>query len=167
MSHPVDQAPAHRRACALVLFGAVALAAPALAWDTRTGPGGGFEARVTAAAAVKVTGGGDAKPVLAVSCQGRGLFVTVSWPDAIPLKTNQHFVTVPWSLDGRSNTSAMLASTGSVSLAGSDARVWVRQFAAAARLEVHVPDAHGGQSASFDLAGAKDLQAGIAKSTCA
>ncbi len=142
------------------------MGSPALAWETRSGPGGGFEARVPAAAAVKVTGGADAKPVLAVSCQGRGLFVTVSWPDAIPLKPNQHFVTVAWSLDGRANTSAMLASTGSVSLAGSDARVWLRQFAAAGRLEVHVPDAHGGQSASFDLAGAKDLQAGIARSTC-
>ena len=142
------------------------LAGQAMAWETRASSGGGFEARQSAAAAVKATGGADAKPVLAVSCEGKGLFVTLSWPDAIPLKPNQHFAGVAWSLDGKVRSSSMIASSGSVSLAGSEAKEWLREMAAAVRLEVRVPDAHGGQTASFDLSGAKEVQAGLARSTC-
>ncbi len=149
-----------------VLLAALAVSAPALAWETRASSDGGFEARQTANAAVKVAGGADAKPVLAVSCESNGLFVTLSWPDAILLKPNQHFAGVAWSLDGKVRSSSMIASSGSVSLAGSEAKEWLREMAAAGRLEVRVPDAHGGQSASFDLAGAKDVQSGLARSRC-
>ena len=155
----------HAAAYALLLA-ALAASGPALAWDSRSSSDGGFEARQTASAVVKVTGGADAKPVLAVSCEGKGLFVTLSWPDTILLKPNQHFAGVAWSLDGKAGSASMIASSGSVSLAGSEAKEWLREMAAAARLEVRVPDAHGGQTASFDLAGAKDVQAGLAKSHC-
>ncbi len=144
----------------------LALAAPALAWEGRSSSDGGFQASVPASAAIKVAGGADAKPVLAVSCQGRSVMVTLAWPDAIPLKTNQHFVGVDWSLDGKARSSAMIASSGSASLGGSEAKEWLREMAGAGRLEVRVPDAHGGQTASFDLAGAKEVQAGLAKSSC-
>ena len=155
------------RALTILTIGAACAAAPpAMAWETRVSSGGGFEAQVSAAAAVKVTGGADAKPQLAVSCESKGLFVTVSWPDAIPLNVNQHFVSVSWSLDGKSGGAAMIASSGSVGLAGSEAKEWLREMAGASLLEVHVPDAHGGQSASFDLAGVQAVQAGLAGSTC-
>ena len=157
---------AHRLPIAVVI-GACLSTASALAWEARPGSDGGFEARQAAAAAVKVTGGADAKPSLAVSCQGRSLMVTVGWPDVIPLNENQHFVGVSWSLDGKSGHAAMIASSGSVSLGGSEAKEWLREMAGAKRLDVHVPDAHGGQTASFDLAGVAAVQAGIGKSSCA
>ncbi len=151
----------------LVLAAAIAVAAPAFAWEVSGGQGAGFGARVAAAEAIKGPGGATAKPVLSVSCGPGGLYATVSWPDPIPLKPNQHFVAVAWSLDGASHSSSMLASSGSVGLAGSEAKEWLREFAAAKRLQIRVPDAHGGQSASFDLAGAAGVQAGISKSSCA
>lgn len=150
----------------LVLAGAFAAAAPALAWETSASAGGGFQARQNAETAIKGHGGAAGKAVLVVSCRSDGLFVTVQWPDEIPLNENQHFVSVAWSLDGASNSSSMLASPGSVGLAGSEAKEWLSEFAGAKRLEVHVPDAHGGQSAGFDLAGAKAVQDGIARSSC-
>ena len=145
---------------------AIALAAPASAWETHASAGGGFEAKVSAAAAVKGADGAEAKPQLTVSCEGKGLFVTVSWPDTVPLNANQHFASVSWSLDGKAGGAAMIASSGSVSLAGSEAKEWLREMAGAARLEVRVPDAHGGQSASFDLAGVQAVQAGLAGTPC-
>ncbi len=154
------------RSLTILTFGlAWAAASCAFAWETRAGSGG-FEAHVSAAAAVKVAGGAEAKPQLAVSCQGKGLFVTVSWPDAIPLNVNQHFVSVSWTLDGKSGGAAMIATSGSVALAGSEAKEWLREMAGASRLEVHVPDAHGGQSASFDLTGVQAVQAALARSAC-
>jgi hypothetical protein len=151
---------------ALVLAAAMAAAAPAFAWEVSGGQGAGFGARVSSSEAVKGADGKPAKPVLSVSCGPGGLYATIAWPDAIPLKPNQHFVAVAWSLDGASRSSSMLASSGSVGLAGSEAKEWLREFAAAKRLQVRVPDAHGGQSASFDLAGAKAVQDGIARSAC-
>ncbi|HEX4096805.1 MAG TPA: hypothetical protein VHX64_08755 [Caulobacteraceae bacterium] len=150
----------------LVLSGALAAAAPAFAWETSASSGGGFQAKQSAAAAIKGHGGAAGKAVLVVSCRSDGLFVTVQWPDEIPLNENQHFVSVAWSLDGGSNSSSMLATSGSVGLAGSEAKEWLSEIAGAKRLEVHVPDAHGGQSAGFDLAGAKAVQDGIARSSC-
>jgi hypothetical protein len=150
----------------LILAGALAAAAPAFAWEIAASKDGGFQARLAAEVAIKGHGGAAAKPTLIISCRSDGLFVTVQWPDEIPLNENQHFVSVAWSLDGASHSASMLASSGSVGLAGSEAKEWLSEMAGAKRLEVHVPDAHGGQSASFDLAGAKAVQDAIGKSSC-
>ncbi|HEY5410923.1 MAG TPA: hypothetical protein VIJ94_09380 [Caulobacteraceae bacterium] len=157
-----------RKLLSILALGAALLTAlPALAWEAQPSSGGGYAARLAASAAVKTAGGGSAKPVLSVVCGAGGLLVTLSWPDDIPLKPNQHFVSVAWSLDGKASVSSMLASAGSVGFGGSEAKEWLRELVTARRLEVHVPDARGGQAASFDLTGAAAVQAGIARSTCA
>jgi hypothetical protein len=150
----------------LVLAGAIIVTAPALAWETRGGESGEYSAKVAASQPIKGPGDKAARPVLSVSCTTGGLYATISWPDPIPLNEGQHFVSVNWSLGGASRTSPMLATPGSVGLAGSEAKEWLREFGSASRLEVSVPDAHGGQSASFDLAGAKTVQDGIEGSSC-
>jgi len=155
------------KTAAFVLVASLTAGAPAaLAWEVAGGQGPGFAARVMASEAIKGPGGGVAKPVLSISCGSGGLYATVSWPDAIPLKPDQHFVSVAWSLDGVSHSSAMLATPGSVGLAGSEAKEWLREFAAAKRLVVRAPDAHGGQAASFDLSGTDAILAGVARSPC-
>jgi hypothetical protein len=149
-----------------ILAAALAAAPPALAWEVSASKDGGFQARLSAETAIKGHGGAAGKPTLTVSCGGNGLLVTISWPDDIPLNENQHFVSVAWSLDGASHSSSMLASSGSVAFGGSEAKEWLGELAGAKRLDVHVPDAHGGQSAGFDLAGAKAVQDGVARSSC-
>ena len=157
-----------RRLLSASVLGAALLAAvPAFAWEAQAASDGGYVARLAASAAVKTADGGSAKPVLSVACEAKGLFATLSWPAVIPLNPDQHFVAVTWSLDGKSRASSMLASAGSVGFAGSEAKEWLRELVAAKRLEVRVPDALGGQSASFDLTGAAAVQAGIDRSACA
>jgi hypothetical protein len=150
----------------LTLLTVMGMAAPALAWEIAGGKGGGFSATLTATQPVKGLGGKPAKPALSVSCGPGGLYATVSWPDPVAVKPDQHFVAVAWALDGSTHSASMLATPGSVGLAGSEAKEWVREFAGAKQLMVRVPDAHGGQSASFDLTGAGAVQAGIATSAC-
>ena len=149
-----------------MLLVALGAAAPALAWEIATGQGGGFDARVTASQPIKGADGKPAKPALDVSCGPGGLYATLSWPAPVTVATGQHFVTVAWALDGSSRNASMIATPGSVGLAGSEAKEWVREFATARQLVVHVPDAQGGQSASFDLTGVAAVQAGIAASAC-
>ena len=155
-----------RTSAALILICVAAMAAPASAWEVAPGQGGDFGARIAAIGTIKGPGGSMAKPVLSVTCGSGGLYATIAWPDPIPLKPNQHFVPVTWSLDGASHSSSMLATSGSVGLAGSEAKEWLREFVAAKVLQVRAPDAHGGQSASFDLTGAGAVQAGISRSAC-
>lgn len=150
----------------LIVLAAIAMTEPTLAWELAGGRDGGFSAKVIASQAIKGSDGKAAKPALSVSCGAGGLYATIAWPDAIPLKPGQHFVAVSWSLDGASRSASMLATQGSVGLAGSEAKEWVREFAAAKGLTVQVPDAHGGQSASFDLTGSGAVQAGVAASAC-
>ncbi len=153
-------------ATVLVLLAALGMAAPALAWEIAPGHEGSFSAKLTAGQPVKGADGKPAKPALSVSCGQGGLYATISWPAPVTVAADQHFVAVAWALDGASHSASMIATPGSVGLAGSQAKEWVREFAAARQLVVHVPDAQGGQSASFDLTGAAAVQAGIAASAC-
>ncbi len=151
---------------ALMLLAVLSAAPPALAWEIGGGQGGGFSARVTASQAIKGADGKPAKPALSVSCGQGGLYATISWPARVTVAPNQHFVAVAWALDGASHSASMIATPGSVALAGSEAKEWVREFTAAKELVVHVPDAQGGQSASFDITGAAAVQAAIGASAC-
>ena len=151
---------------AFALGAAFLAAVPAFAWETQASSEGGYSAGLAAAEPVKTADGGSAKPVLSVTCGFGGLYVTLSWPTDIPLNPNQHFIAVAWSLDGKASTSSMLASPDSVGFGGSEAKEWLRELAGAKRLEVRVSDARGGQAASFDLAGAAAVQAGVARSAC-
>ena len=151
----------------LIALAVLAAAPSARAWETSSsGKGGDYVAHLVAMEAVKGKGDEPSKPVLTIACQGGQMFATVAWPDAIPMNDGQHFVLVGWDLDGRARTSPMRSGSNEVAFSGSAAREWLRLLASAPRLSVSVPDAHGGQTANFDLAGAPAVQAGITRSSC-
>jgi hypothetical protein len=146
----------------------LAAAAPsARAWEvSSSGKGGDYVAHLPAMEALKGPGETRAKPTLTISCQGGQMFAAVAWPAAIPLNEGQHFVSVGWDLGGEARRSPMRASPDEVSFSGSAAKEWLRLLSASPRLSLSVPDAQGGQTANFDLAGAPAVQAGIAGSGC-
>jgi hypothetical protein len=152
----------------LTALAILAATAPgAAAWEiSSSGKGGDYVAQLPAMESVKGSGEVRSKPTLTISCQAGQMFAAVAWPDAIPLNEGQHFVSVGWDLAGDARRSPMRASQEEVSFSGSAAKEWLRLLTLSPRLSLSVPDAHGGQTANFDLAGAPAVQAGIARSAC-
>jgi hypothetical protein len=141
------------------------LCARASAWEVSSASGD-YVARLAAANAVEGEHGSPARPELTFSCRSGGLWTTLSWPDTVPLNAGQRVVLVAWSFDDGSNVLPMRAAGGALAYGGSAAKTWLGLLARANRLQLQVPDSHGGQTASFDLDGTAAVQAGIARSAC-
>jgi hypothetical protein len=106
-------------------------------------------------------------PTLALTCDNTGLALSFIWPDLVDRIADQAMASIRWKLDaGPIQQSDWSASVRSVSESGRLAIDWAEKWSAAKTLTVRIPDQHGGQEATFELAGLSDIVGRVAKMNC-
>jgi len=106
-------------------------------------------------------------PTRAMTCDNTGLALTFIWPDLVDKVSDQAMASIRWKLDdGPIQQSDWPASVRSVSESGRLAIDWAKKWSTGKTLTVRIPDQHGGQEATFELAGLSDIVGRVAKMSC-
>ena len=106
-------------------------------------------------------------PTLAFTCDNTGLALTFIWPDLIDKVPGQAMASIRWKLDDSPAQDAdWPAAARSVSESGGQAVDWAERWSAGKTLTVRIPDQHGGQEATFELADLSGVLARVRSLTC-
>jgi hypothetical protein len=158
---------------AAVLAAGAATAAEPGAWTFKAlggGEGGRTYFVAQAPSNDTVAGLGDKreKAQLAIRCDAKGFFVTFLWPDYVTADTyDAKLVDVDFKLDGDKPRRVKLHKVDQAAIAlGRDGFRLLKDVSKGQTLSVHVPDFHGGQDATFPIAGIADIYARVTAQGC-
>jgi hypothetical protein len=161
-------------AAAAALAPAMALAAEPGAWSYKDLGAGGAAGQAYFVAQTPskqmLTGLGDkaGNAQLAVRCDAKGLFVTFLWPDFVSADTyDEKVIDVDLKLDGDKPRRVKLTKVDQAAIAlGKTGSRLLQDLSKGRTLDVHLPDFHGGQDATFAIDGIGDLYARVAAQGC-
>lgn len=126
-----------------------------------------FNAFATADDPILRVRGRPDRPLLGLACDRRGVEFEVLWPDTVQFVERDLPVVMLWKLD---DAPAKRASWPGVPhaliLRGPSALAWARKWSLGKTLKISVPDAHGGQEATFQLDGMDQLVARVSQLNC-
>lgn len=108
------------------------------------------------------------RATLAVVCSRSGFDLQLLWPDFVQKDDIQDLnVTVSWKLDaGGVQRGDWIAITKAVGQLGDRGLSTLKIWSSGAKLVVRVPDQHGGQDATFELAGIDQVYAHVSQTNC-
>ncbi|HUO11236.1 MAG TPA: hypothetical protein VMU37_00625 [Caulobacteraceae bacterium] len=159
-------------AFAVALVATPALADPG-AWQIRdqTSPLDGshqYEAVVQSDEQLTNILGQPERAALGVVCGRQGFELSVLWPDFVQKEDVEDLnVTVIWKADdGPLQRGAWIASTKGVGQLGNLGLGTLRAWSGAHKIVVRVPDQHGGQDATFQVAGIDQIFAHVSQTGC-
>jgi hypothetical protein len=111
--------------------------------------------------------GREEHATLAFSCGKNGFIAMLDWPDFIAETPEDYNIAFRWKLDdGPVQKSSWFGGQTSLSATGNKGMGWLKTIAGGKTLVVQVPDRHGGQEATFQIAGVADIYAQLAARSC-
>jgi hypothetical protein len=126
-----------------------------------------FEANIKADGPVANIIGNNERPSLGISCNHQGLFIVLSWPDFIDKDFDDHSIDLMWKIDdGPVERTRWDAVDQALLKVGNDGLTWAKKWSAGKSLVVRVPDKHGGQEATFQLAGLDQVVEQVSRMKC-
>jgi uncharacterized protein len=112
--------------------------------------------------------GRQEKAQLFFSCDRKGFFATIVWPDFIEKEdVEDSTVLISWKLDDDPvEKSSWFASTIGVAAPGGQGMSLLKAWAGGKVLIVRVPDKHGGQDATFNIDGIAAIFSALSQRNC-
>jgi hypothetical protein len=111
--------------------------------------------------------GREEHATLAFSCGKNGFFATLDWPDFIDETPEDYNIAFRWKLDdGPVQKSRWFGGQTSLTAMGNKGMSWLKTISGGKTLVVQVPDRHGGQEVTFQIAGVADIYAQLAARSC-
>jgi hypothetical protein len=107
------------------------------------------------------------KASIGLLCNHNGLALVINWPDFIDKDYDQDEVILTWKLDdGAVQRSSWPAVSDGLVVQGKAALEWARKWSVGKVLVIRVPDKHGGQEATLQIAGLDQIVANVTLNGC-
>jgi hypothetical protein len=109
-------------------------------------------------------------PLFGISCSAKGFFATFAWPDFVDKSagvTGGSDVVVNWRTNlGPMQTTSFIAADQGAVVIGMNGLKWVNQLKGARKLDIRIPDKHGGQETEFDITGIEAVLTAVNGRNC-